>query len=91
MVCFKLRLATFYVHKVSLLAYKQTFLDSSVTRWNDKVMGVIQVTFFVIQVALFLSSQCLTLGSRKKNGVMKVASLLSSQSGIQDTTLVINI
>ncbi len=41
MVCFKLRLATFYVHKISLLAYKQTFLDSSVTRWNDRATGVI--------------------------------------------------
>ncbi|MCM1001889.1 hypothetical protein [Wolbachia pipientis] len=41
------------------------FLDSSVTRWNDKVMGIIpEPPFLVIQVA---------------------------GTGIQDTTLVINI
>ncbi|MBS9530331.1 MULTISPECIES: hypothetical protein [Wolbachia] len=32
---FSIRSATFYAHQISLLTYKQNFLDSSVKHWND--------------------------------------------------------
>lgn len=32
---FSIRSATFYTQQISLLVYKQTFLDSNVTHWND--------------------------------------------------------
>ncbi|WP_179943765.1 hypothetical protein [Wolbachia pipientis] len=32
---FSIRSATFDAHQISLLTYKQNFLDSSVKHWND--------------------------------------------------------
>ncbi|WP_425385845.1 hypothetical protein [Wolbachia endosymbiont (group A) of Barypeithes pellucidus] len=60
---------------------------------GQRLYDVIPVPpFFVIRVAPIMSSQCLTLGSRKKNDVIQVADtgsfmMMSSQcpdTGIQE-------